>query len=288
MLVLFLIVIVVVLFYQKEQMDILQMFSVADCKDSTPTTKQMDDLVFNIFMMSNILLRRESKIPKNKSFFKGNQKLKNFLQQTLKQQRYFEWKDFSEKIVEGTAIVNHLYSLVKLNEFSKNLQQDVWVGNILTNPLQVDSDFQYSVSQNMIEVVDNYFSKQFYTDTVNLGPTFELTKELFNYTHCYCKQVNPYVMLIQRPNDYKYCKSMSLLLFYNSIVNIIGAFIIVITNMTLHKFINFLFEKVFFKSNSNKSTAKVLTISMALFFNTLVSSFHCDINLQNGYSLFTL
>ena len=273
MLILFSFIVLIVLFYQKEQMDILRMFSVSDCKDNTPTTEEMKSIIFKIFMMSNILLYRDSKLPREQTFFNSSWKLKRFIQKTLNQSQYFKWFDFSEEIYNGIDVMLDLYATIRLGEFSKRNPSLSWGGNIMLNPLDIDPKNKISVKENMISVFETYFSDKIYSDEPNLGPSFELLKELLNDTHCYCKQTNPFIMIFTKPSDYKYCKQMSKLLFYNNTATLIGALIIVIMNVILQMFINYLFKKVNFTSNINKSTIKILITSMALFFNILVFLF---------------
>ena len=274
MLILFLIAALIVLFYPKEQKNTLRMFSISDCQEYTPTTEEMNSHMFKIFLIANIMLNREFRVPKEMRFFYGKEKFIDFFRNILKQQSYFEWKEFTTQINNGEHLVNKLYSMMELHKFTYTIMGTFIIRNFTNNPLNVDPKFKHGVGSNMIDVIKNHFSKDFYTKDANLNHGFELIKELLNYNNCYCQQTNPFIMLLMKPSDYKYCKSISGLLAFNSLALLIGALIIVITNLILEEFINFIFKTASFDSFSNKSTIQIISISMALFFNILVFPFY--------------
>lgn len=273
-LILFLVVVLVVLFSQQEQTDILQMFSVSDCEEYTPTTKEMNDYMFKILMVSNIMIEREDRLPKDKGFFARTPKMASFIREIIQQSKYFKWKEIIKDINPTMKNMNRFYEDIKLDDYINKHR----IGNMdlmfKRNPLTVDPKFQNTVYQNINIIVENAFPKEFYHESTHLGPSFELLKEYLNYNNCYCMQTSPVVMLFGKPSDFKYCKPMSWLLFYNSGTTLIGALIIVITNEILYKLILFFFQKVSFRSRSTKAASEVIAIALALFFNTLVNSYN--------------
>ena len=263
-------ILVIVKFSQQEQKEILNMFSVTDCNHYTPTTEQMDHLIFKIFMVANIIMTREKRLPEHQRFFRHMTTMGKFFKNTMGQQHLFNWKEMVEKMGNSFEFVKDLFKTIKMRN---NIPLDP-VAKIFEDRFQnastVDPDFEYEVSRNMVRIVESNLPDKYYEPTTNLNVSYHFIKQLMNENHCYCRQTNPFLMLINKPSDFKYCESMSWLLVFNSGTTLIGALLILLTNVILQKSIMFMFDKIPFVSRSRKATYEVLVVSLALFFNTLV------------------
>ena len=271
-LILFLFVVLTVLFSQQEQTDILQMFSVSDCKDYTPTTNEMNEYMFKILMISNIIMSREKRIPDQSSFFIRTPKMKTTIQDIISQEEYLVWEELVGEMDSEIKPIDTFYEQIKLDDYVNKHRIENMIINAYRHPKYVDRNFEFSVHQNIKQLIRNSFPPEFFTEAANLSAAFELLKEYLNYNNCYCRRTNPLVMLISKPSDYKYCRSLSWMMLNNSGSTLFGALIIVITNDLLYRFILLFFRKVSFRSRNTKASAEVIAIALALFFNTLVGS----------------
>lgn len=275
------VMVLVIKFWQQEKKDIVKNFLISSCEESsTPTLKEMDDVIFELFVVSNIMLSRDAELLEDQKFFYRTPQMGNFIKRIVKQEKFFVWADMIQNLNKGYSNMKELFIRVKQQNSMRIEMLENFELDIVSDLDYIDMFNKYEVPHNMKSLINFYFPKEIYSESTDVTMVYKKFIELMNDTRCYCKQTSSFYMITHKPVGYKYCKSISWLLILTNKTATICAFLIILTNMILTKFITLLFKKVPFLSKSRKATTKVFTMTLALFFNTLVCLLHKDIHIS--------
>ena len=248
--------------------------TLANTKTKRTPHEQLKHNMSYRFLLTSIILMREKNVEKDSPFLRYGSKKDdhiNILNQLADNQKYSLSNTNRIELDKKCKKTNKLVKIIIGKDYTSNQQSSQ--GKPLKCLYEImNMDETKSFKEKMQLYIMQFFPKKKKEFTqIHKFKSLNKLKKLLSQDHCICSKMNPFTVLFTNYADIKYCKSMFWLYFYNFLTTNFWAIIIVISNLILQKTIMNLFEKIYLTSKSQKSTIEIYTISIVLFFNTMVT-----------------